>query len=155
MDWIQSDGLDARSGVCCADQSPTQGQNQGLVTESADVADLKPADESRESSNLSGPTTPYHQWCAYQDSEAERKVEVGQHRFFAIDGVGMMEGTITKLDQNTCWMVEDGETEPWEIPWNIAGMSGVGILIDGAEHIKIMREADAESVQSGRALDTI
>lgn len=122
----------------------------GPMVESADAADLKPADLGHEGSNPSGPTTPYHQWCEYQDSDAEKKVEIGQHRFFAIDGIGMMEGTITKLDQNTCWMVEDGETEPWEIPWNISGMSGVGIIINGAEHRRVMDDAEKEALLATR-----
>jgi len=58
-----------------------------------------------------------------------------------------MEGTITKLDQNTCWMKEDGDDFEWEVPWNAAGMTGVGIVINGAEHKRVMADAEKEAAQ--------
>lgn len=89
--------------------------------------------------------TPYHQWCELQNSDEEKKVEVGQHRFFAIDGIGMMEGTISRLDENSCWMIEDGDDFEWEVEWMAHGMTGVGIIINGAEHKRVMEDVDAES----------
>lgn len=128
----------------------SEGQKEeGLVTESADVVGLNPAAEERGGSNPSGPTTPYHEWAAEQP-ESERKVEVGQHRFFAIDGIGMMEGTVTAMDADACWIKSDEHDEPWWVPWNATGMTGVGIIIGGREHQLVMKEAEQEAISAPR-----
>lgn len=136
----------------------------GPMAEPADADALRASDESRGGSTPSGPTklpanligdveitpvveTPYLIWAKEQPEE-ERNVEIGQHRFFAIDGVGMMEGTVTRLTNESCWMKEDGTEDDfsWEVPWNALGMTGVGIIINGAEHKRVMDDAEREAL---------
>ena len=142
-------------------------RKDGLMAEPADAVALKATDESHGGSTPSGPTklpvnligdveitpvveTPYLIWAKEQPEE-ERNVEIGQHRFFAIDGVGMMEGTVTRLTNESCWMKEDGTEDDfsWEVPWNATGMTGVGIIINGAEHKRVMDDAEREALDAG------
>lgn len=95
--------------------------------------------------------TPLQRWKGIMPS-SECDIQVGQKRMFFIDGVGDMEGTIQSFDENFCYMLETGETDPeraWGIGWDMPGMSHVGILIDGEEYKAYMRDVEREALNAG------
>jgi hypothetical protein len=97
------------------------------------------------------PKPAYVRWAEDQP-ESERNVEIGQKRFFAIDGFGMMEGTVVRLTNESCWIKEDGAIDDfaWEVPWDgLSAMTGVGIIINGIEHQKVMEDAEREALNAG------
>lgn len=125
-------------------------KNNGPVTESADVADLKPAAEKREGSSPSGPTsTPYQQYIEGW-SESELPIQVGQQREFAIDGFGPMEGQVVWVSDTSIMLQVSSEYHTgtsFELDWDKLGPNTwVGWVVGGEEYKKWLAQAEQEAI---------
>jgi hypothetical protein len=80
---------------------------------------------------------------------SECDIQVGQKRLFFIDGVGNMTGTIVSFDENSCFILEEGRTNPdeaWGVGWDMPGMSHISMLVNGEEHKKFMAYVEEEAL---------
>lgn len=123
-------------------------KNDGPVAESADAVGLNPAVETHEGSTPSEPTkTPFQQWKEDIEIESEQVVEVGQKREFFVDGVGDLEGVITKFDDENCWFKSDIE---WCLGWQMPGMNFIGYIVGGEWQAKFQREVEDQAMAASK-----
>lgn len=129
-----------------------QGVEVGPLVEPADTAALKPASATSEGSSPSGPTTDLQKWQEMQETDEEKNIAVGQKRIIFIDGIGDIEGTITKFDDLGCNFDSEAGKDLW-MGWDMPGMNAVGCIVNGAYHKKIMAQEEQEAINARPAVN--